>query len=299
MPRGGRRDYLLGVAALDGNPATTRRSALERVLARPQHAGAQMDIARAYYSAGSFGLAEASFLKLRASNPPPAAQQAIGRYLEAIESRKRQTSGGWNGYGELGLGYDSNLTGVPANFGAAAQQSFNLIGIEATGNSIKRSAAFMQGAIGAGYSKPLSRGWSVFGNADLKGRAYQEESDFNSVGAEFRFGGALNSGPNQWMATGQYLMLDQEGDAPGDETHQRPPHGRPGAGLAPRARHQAPARALAAGQRGAVPEERDRGLRPGLRRGLLAQASSGRASRCCTLTAFGSHDKAMNKFSDG
>jgi tetratricopeptide (TPR) repeat protein len=209
-------DYLLGVAALDSGKNDEAIIAFERVLALiPNHAGAQMDIARAYYSAGSFDLAEAAFLKLRASNPPPAAQQAIGKYLEAIESRKKQTQAGWSGYGELGLGYDSNITGVPQDFGAAALQSFNLVGVDPTGNSVKRKAAFVQGAAGAGYSRPLSRGWSVFASGDIKGRAYHDETDFNSAAAELRFGGALNSGPNQWQATGQYLLFNQEGDAPG------------------------------------------------------------------------------------
>lgn len=210
-------DYLLGVAALDSARIEEAIIAFERVLALiPNHAGAQMDLARAYYASGSFDLAEAAFLKLRSANPPPAAQQAIGRYLEAIQARKQQTQAGWTGFGELGLGYDSNITGVPVDFGAAAQQAFNLVGIEATGNSIKRSAAFMQGAIGAEYSRPLTRGWSLFGGGEGKARAYHQESDFNSVSGEVRFGGALNSGQNQWRTTASYLMLDQEGDAPGD-----------------------------------------------------------------------------------
>ena len=121
-------DYLLGVAALDSGKLEEAIIAFERVLALiPNHAGAQMDLARAYYAAGSFDLAEGAFVKLRESNPPPAAQQAINRYLEAIQSRKRQTQAGWSGFGELGLGYDTNITGVPVDFGSAAQQSFNLI----------------------------------------------------------------------------------------------------------------------------------------------------------------------------
>ncbi len=210
-------DYLLGVAALDSGNNEDAIIAFERVLATtPNHAGAQMDLARAYYATGSFDLAEAGFRKLQAANPPPGAQQAIGRYLEAIQARRHQTTAGWTGFGELGLGYDSNITGVPTDFGSAAQQAFNLIGIEATGNSIKRSAAFMQGGAGAEYSRPLTRGYSVFGGGQVNGRAYHNESDFNSVAAEVRFGAALNSGANQYRATASYLMFDQQGAAPGD-----------------------------------------------------------------------------------
>src|SRR3982751_7125549 len=128
-------DYLLGVAALDSGKIEDAIIAFERVLAvMPNHAGAQMDLARAYYAAGSFDLAEAAFVKLRSRNPPPAAQEAINRYLDAIQARRRQTQPGWTMFGELGLGWDSNITGVPQNFGAAALQSYNLIGVEPTGN---------------------------------------------------------------------------------------------------------------------------------------------------------------------
>lgn len=210
-------DYLLGVSALDSGRNDEAIVAFERVLAIvPGHAGAQMDLARAYYAAGSYDLAEAGFLRLRSANPPPAAQQAINRYLEAIQARKHQTQAGWSGFGELGLGYDSNITGVPTDFGSAAQQAFNLVGIEPTGNAVKRSAAFMQGAVGAEYSRPLGRGFSLFAGGELKGRAYRQESDFNSVAGEVRFGGALNSGQNQWRTTASYLMFNQEGSAPGD-----------------------------------------------------------------------------------
>jgi tetratricopeptide (TPR) repeat protein len=210
-------DYLLGVAALDSGRIDEAVIAFERVLALvPNHAGAQMDLARAYYAAGSFDLAEAAFTKLREASPPPAAQAAIGRYLDAIRVRRTQARAGWTAFGELGLGYDSNLTGVPTDFGAAAQQSFNLIGIEATGNSIKRKAPFMQGGIGTEYVRPLGGGWSVFAGGELRGRAYRRESDFNSVAADLRAGGARNDGPNQWRLMGSYLEYRQEGDAPGD-----------------------------------------------------------------------------------
>jgi hypothetical protein len=228
-------DYLLGVSALDSGRLEESIIAFERVLALiPNHAGAQMDLARAYYAAGSFDLAEASFIKLRESNPPPAAQQAIGRYLEAIQARKTQTQAGWTGYGELGLGYDSNITGVPTDFGAAAQQSFNLTGVQPTGNAVKRSAGFVGGVLGAEYSKPIARGWSLFAGGDARGRAYRNESDFNSSGGEVRAGGALNSGPNQWRASASYLIFDQEGDAPGDP---KPTNDRRMAGLALDWRH--------------------------------------------------------------
>jgi outer membrane protein len=294
-------DYLLGVAALDSARIDEAIIAFERVLAIiPNHAGAQMDLARAYYAAGSFDLAEAAFIKLRESNPPPAAQQAIGRYLEAIQARKHQTQAGWSGFGELGLGYDSNITAVPSDFGAAAQQSFNLTGVQPTGNAVERSAAFLGGAIGAEYSRPLTRGWSLFAGGEARGRAYRHESDFDSISGEARFGGALNAGPNQWRASASYFMFNQEGDAPGDP---KPTNDRRMAGAALDWRHA---------------------LDPKTQAGVVVQVNSVRFPKnsiedfdqlylsaswlksferpgvpLLYLTGFATDDRAPNKFADG
>lgn len=210
-------DYLLGVAALDSGRIDEAIIAFERVLAvMPNHAGAQMDLARAYYAAGSFDLAAAAFVKLRESNPPPAAREAIARYLDAIDARKRQTEAGWTGFSELGLGYDSNITAVPTDFGAAAQQSFNLVGIQPTGNSVKRDAPFAQGALGLEYSRPIAAGWSAFAGGEARGRIYRRESHFDSTQGEAHAGGALNSGANQFRFAASYFLYNQEGEAPGD-----------------------------------------------------------------------------------
>jgi tetratricopeptide (TPR) repeat protein len=205
-------DYLLGVASLDSGKIDDAIVAFERVLAvNPNHAGAQMDLARAYFVAGSFDLAEAGFRSLAASNPPPIAQQTINRYLEAIQARKRQTTPGWSGWAELGLGYDDNITGVPTDFGAAAQQSFGIVGIEATGNSVKRDAAFGTASGMLEYSHPLSGGWGLFAGLEGRARGYQDESDFNSLYGDVRAGAALNDGPTQWRFTGGFQRFDQEG----------------------------------------------------------------------------------------
>jgi outer membrane protein len=294
-------DYLLGVAALDSGRIDEAIIAFERVLAMiPNHAGAQMDIARAYYAAGSYDLAEAAFLKLRESNPPPAAQQAINRYLEAINSRKAQTRAGWTGFGELSIGYDSNITGVPQDFGAAAEQSFALVGVQPTGNSIKRDAPFFQGAIGAEYSRPLSRGWSVFAGGDLRGRAYHDERLFNSAAADARLGAALNSGTDQWRTVLSYQHFDQEGDAPGDP---KPTNDRRMAGLGLDWRHAADTKTqYGLGlQLNAVrfPTNEIEDFDQVFVSGSWLKSFERPGVPLLYLTAFGSYDQAKNKFADG
>ena len=294
-------DYLLGVAALDSGHIEDAIIAFERVLALiPNHAGAQMDLARAYYAAGSYDLAEAAFLKLRAANPPPAALIAINRYLDAIQARKHQTQPGWTAFGELGLGWDSNITGVPVNFGAAAQQSFNLIGIEATGNSVKRSAAFAQGGAGAEYYYPLNRGWSVFAGGELRGRAYRHETDFDLVSAEAHAGGALNDGPNQWRATASYSPFWQKGAAPGDP---QPTNDRRVAGLSGDWRHSLDTKTqLGIGlQVNSVrfPKNRVEDFDQLYLSGSWLKTFERKGAPLAYLTGFVSEDRARNEFENG
>ena len=294
-------DYLLGVAALDSGRLEEAIIAFERVLAvLPNHAGAQMDLARAYYAAGSFDLAEAAFVRLRTSNPPPAAQEAINRYLEAIQARRRQTRPGWTAFGELGLGWDSNITGVPLNFGAAAQQSFNLVGIEATGNSVKRSAAFGQAAAGGEYSRPITRGWSVFAGGELRGRAYRRQSDFNSFSDELHAGAALNRGQDQWRTSATFLDFHQEGAAPGDP---KPTNDRRMAGLGGDWRRALDPKTQvgAALQVNAVrfPENRIEDFDQVFASISWLHSFERAGVPMLYLTLFGSDDRAKNTFNDG
>ena len=210
-------DYLLGVAALDSGHNDEAIIAFERVLALiPEHAGAQMDLARAYYAAGSFDLAEAAFQRLRSANPPAPTLAAINRYLDAIKARRHEATAGWQGFGELGMGYDSNITGVPGDFGAAVDRTFGIPGIQPTGNAIRRSAAFVHGAAGTDYHRPFGDGWSGFAGGEIRGRAYKDESDFNILSGEVHAGAARRSGSDQWRAVVSYAPFSQKGTAPGD-----------------------------------------------------------------------------------
>jgi outer membrane protein len=210
-------DYLLGVAALDSGKVDDAIIAFERVLAKnPKNAGAQLDLGRAYFTAGSFDLAEATFLVLRRSNPPPNAMLAINRYLDAINARKKKSARSIMAWGETSLGYDTNLTGVPNDFSAAVASSFNLIGIDPTGNSIKRKAPYIGAAVGADIEQPLGRNWSALLTGELRGRAYRKESDFNSLFGELRGGAGWTGGDHQLRLLVGGSYFSQEAQAPGE-----------------------------------------------------------------------------------
>jgi outer membrane protein len=210
-------DYLLGVAALDSGKIDDAIIAFERVLAvNPRNAGAQMDLARAYFTAGSLDLAKSTFENLRQSNPPAGALITIDRYLAAIADRQRTKVRSVMAYGEASLGYDSNITGVPGDFTKAVESAFNLTGVSPTGNSIKRKAPFVGATLGIDLSKPLADGWAIVGQGEIKGRAYSKYSDFNSANAELRAGMMRSSDTSQLRLTANLGRLNQKGLAPGD-----------------------------------------------------------------------------------
>ncbi len=210
-------DYLLGIASLDSGKIDEAIIALERVLAmNPKHAGAQMDLARAYYTAGSLDLAEGTFRQLKASNPPAVAMDAIDRYLDAIAEARKKRKRIFAAWGELSLGYDSNLTGVPNDFSSAVASAFNIPGISATGNSIKRKAPYVGAALGADYSVPFSNEWAGFVGGEVHERSYRHESEFQSTTVDGHAGATWTSGAHQIRFTASGNRFDQEGDAPID-----------------------------------------------------------------------------------
>jgi hypothetical protein len=210
-------DYLLGVAALDSGRPSEAIIAFERVLAmNPMHAGAMMDLGRAYFTAGSLDLAESAFKQLQVSNPPEAAKMAIERYLKAIAERRSagvRRSAAW---GEVSLGYDTNITGVPNDFTRAVQSAFNIPGVEPTGNSIKRKAPYVAAAVGGDLLQPLGGNWTGHLGAEARGRAFRNEGDFNSTIAEVRTGASWAQGQQAWRFGASFNRFDQEGQAPGD-----------------------------------------------------------------------------------
>ena len=173
---------------------------------------------------------------------------------------------------------------MPSDFGAAAQQSYGIIGIEPTGNSVKRDAWFGNAAAALEYSHPLSRGWSVFGGGEVRARGYADETLFNSLAGDVRAGAALNDGPTQWRMLAAYQHFNQEGDAPGEP---KPTNDRRIKSVQGEWKHMLDTKTqVGLGhpvRPGALPHQRGRGLRPGLRHGVVAAARSRpRACRCST-----------------
>ena len=187
-------DYLLGTAALDSGKLDRATIALERVLVvNPNLAGARLDLARAHFAMGSDDLAKAEFETVLTEAPPDNVKIIVGQYLAAIEARQKKNQPALVGYVEAGGGYDSNVTTVGNGFSGGVLQAYGIPGVQPTGNSIPRNAAFSQVAIGADYTQPIelqSRlGAGIYVGGDVKERHYYHNSnDFDYLQYDGRAG---------------------------------------------------------------------------------------------------------------
>ncbi|MCA3027769.1 MAG: tetratricopeptide repeat protein [Rhodocyclaceae bacterium] len=294
-------DYLLGVAALDSGKVDEAIIAFERVLAvQPNNAGAQLDLARAYFTVGSLDLAEGTFKKLRALNPPPAAMMAIDKYLVAISERRLAARRMLSLWGEMALGYDSNLTGVPNDFTTAIQQAFNLVGVLPTGNSIKRKAPYLGTGVGADLLFPISERWNGYVGADLRGRGYKRESEFNSGTAEVRAAAIWDGGQHQFRFNSTYNAFEQRGDAPGEP---QPTNDRRSAVGGTEYRYTiSGANQLSFGAAAAqtrFPRNNIEDFNSTVASISLLTSSGGKGSPLMQLTGYGTRDRAVRKLADG
>ena len=294
-------NYLLGVAALDSGKLDEAIIAFERVLAaNPNNAGAKLDLARAYFAVGSYDLAEVSFRELAASNPPAETRVAIDRYLDVIVSKRNQGKQKLFAWGETSLGYDNNITGVPADFTSAVQSAFNLVGVSPTGNSIKRKAPYLAVAIGADYVWPLNAEWSALAGGDLRGRAYRSARDFNSRFGEIRAGGAWVSGQQNWRTLITANRFDQEGAAPGNP---KPTNERTAATVSAEYRYAlSSAKQLSVGiSRGQTrfPQNKVEDFNSSTATLAWSQVFMGKASPLWMVNGFYSDDKALRRLADG
>ncbi len=176
-------DYLLGVAALEAGYPDKATLILERVVAQqPNHAGARLDLARAWLAMGEKDRAKAEFLALQQLNPPAAASVVIGQNLKLIEQQEQAERGPQiSGYVDGGLGYDSNISSVTSSFSQSVQQTYGISGLQPTGNAVQHEDGYASLGGGINYTAPLKPGQQFFAGADLRQRAYFQQDEFNST----------------------------------------------------------------------------------------------------------------------
>ena len=209
-----RYDYALGRAALEAGFPARATLAFARVLAvDPGHAGALIDMGRAYLDLGNFDQARATFESLLALDPPPSLRAQLQAYLERAR-RGLPAHPAFAGYLAAGLGWSSNVNQSPSQ----SQVFVPLFGarFDLADQNVRKSDRFWNVAGGVEGTLPLDRTWSVIGGAELVERQNFHESAFDLGGLGSRVGLAAASGLDllrvQWLAARNDLGHDANRD---------------------------------------------------------------------------------------
>lgn len=191
-----RYDYLLGSAWLENNEPARASLTLERsIQSNPNHAGARLEMGRAYFAMGDYSRAQSEFEALQQLNPPAAARAAINAYLHEIEKRNNSARTRVSGYLETALGHDDNI-----NFATGKSTVYVPIfnsDLTLTGDSLaKTDNAGIFGA-GAELTHAASDTVGLFLGADVKYRNFIHHKDNNFGTANLRGGATFGPQNNQ------------------------------------------------------------------------------------------------------
>ncbi len=156
-------DYLLGVAALDNGYLSEAIFSLRRAIAvEPGFSGARMELARAYFESGSYGLARPLFSALLNENPPAGVSDVINSYITIIDGTPTVVSSRFSPFAEFIAGYDTNATG------STDKQQF--LGFTLNPNNIAIESPFVEIGLGFNWSIPRSNqfAWYLGGRAGTR-----------------------------------------------------------------------------------------------------------------------------------
>jgi len=202
-------DYLLGIAALDAGDAERAVFALERVLAlQPDNPVARAEIARAYYAMGEREQARREFEAVRAQAIPEEARATVDRFLSAIAAAETTRL---DGYLELGLGYDSNVSSAIAS-STIAIPAFGGAAFALAPSLRELGDQFFNIAGGVSFTSRLSQPWSVVGGAAAQLRRNSDATLFNTSAVDGNLGLRYAVGLNAFTlgAQAQYYGLNDQ-----------------------------------------------------------------------------------------
>lgn len=214
-------NYLLGMAAIDSGHPEDASWAFERVVAvMPHHAGARMDMARAFFQLKDYPRAEKEFQLLQAMNPPESAQKAIAFYLAEID-RLSDRHPKWilTGSAYSAVGYSSNATGAPSedNYIAAFAEMFSMTEdtvrqlYDVTDGEFEAADGFIDlGVSGvATYKRPGP--WSFYAAPTLSRKTMFSKSDYSSLSLGAKLGGRWKEKKSDLNGYLQYSAIEQSG----------------------------------------------------------------------------------------
>jgi len=209
-------DYALGRAALNAGLPDKATLAFSRVLALdPGHAGASIDIGRAYLALEDFARARATFQGLLALDPPPPVRAQLRGYLAQTEPPQ---AGGnlpigmsYQGYVAATLGRSTNVNQSPAQsqvFVPAIGSNFEL-----SNQNVKKADGFASVSAGLEAAQALDGTYSMILGGEFIERRNFHEFSFDLGGVNFYMGLGAAMGAHQWRVQ-RLVGRDYLGESP-------------------------------------------------------------------------------------
>lgn len=180
-------DYELGRAALAAGRPDRATLAFTRVLARqPNHAGALIDMGRAFAALGNLEQARAQFGAVLALGPPPDIRAQVERELRTLAPRGAARRVLATGFVRLTAGSDDNVNQSASQsqiFIPLFGQSFAL-----DARNVRMRDSFSSVSVGFELTSMPDQGWGWTAAADAAERRNGDRTEFNTGGIGGRAG---------------------------------------------------------------------------------------------------------------
>lgn len=200
-------DYLLGVAALNSGRPAEAVFALERVLSvKPDNGPARLEMARAHYVMGDKKTAREEFETVKQQHPPQQVNQAIQKYLGAINQLEDEERTKWRGYVELGAGRDTNANSATSTSQIAIPFFGGAVATLAPG-SMSTSDNFLSATAGLSVRHAISPEWIFNSSASIAQRKYSQASAYDLGNIDGMAGLTRVQGVDQFTGALQYQKI--------------------------------------------------------------------------------------------
>ncbi|OIQ74462.1 tetratricopeptide repeat protein [mine drainage metagenome] len=172
-------DYLYGIAALDSGKPDKAMLIFDRVLSvNPNHAGAHLDLGRAYFALHNDEEARKEFEIVLSQNPPGNARSVVERYLAAIEERGKPRTTMLTAYAEAAVGRDNNVNASTSQTQIYVPALLATLTLSST--NVQTRSNYLSTAAGGEITRVINPDLKVFVGTDVSKRDNPDAASFNS-----------------------------------------------------------------------------------------------------------------------